>query len=89
MLTFQLSHFTTDGCFTQTSSSSGVYQTRSAIKLNGVSLPAFGQTFTIIKPTSSEPGGHLTAPNSTMQLGNFTAFSGSIDWSLPAVGWAT
>jgi hypothetical protein len=83
---FKLSEFTTDGCFTQTSSSPQRWQTRSAIKLNGIPLPGFGQTFVITGPTAGEPGGHFTAPNSTMQLDHFTAFSGNIDWSLPDGG---
>jgi hypothetical protein len=85
-IAFQLSEFTTDGCFTQTSSSPARWQTRSAVKLNGVPLPGYGQTFTITGPTAGEPGGHLTAANSTIQLDHFTAFSGDIDWSLPAGG---
>ena len=83
---FQLSQFTTGGCFTKTSTSPVRWQTRSAIKLNGTPLPGYGQTFTITEPTASEPGGHLTAPNSTIQLDHFTAFAGDIDWSLPAGG---
>ena len=83
---FQLSEFTTGGCFTKTSTSPVRWQTTAAIKLNGISLPDFGQTFTITGPTAGEPGGHLTALNSTMQLDHFTAFAGDIDWSLPAGG---
>jgi hypothetical protein len=83
---FQLSEFTTGGCFTKTSSSPDRWVTRSTVKLNGITLPGFGQTFTITAPTASEPGGHFTAPNSTIQLDRFTAFSGDIDWSLPAGG---
>ena len=45
-------------------------------------MPDYGQTFTITEPTAGEPGGHFAAPNSTMQLDHFTAYSGNIDWSL-------
>lgn len=83
---FQLSEFTTNGCFTKTSSSPERWVSTDAIKLNGVAFPDFGQTFTVTAPTVAEPGGHFTAPNSTIQLDKFTAFSGSIDWSLPAGG---
>ena len=57
-----------------------------AIKFNGISLPDYGQTFTISDKTTAEPGGHLTAPNSTLQLNGLTIFSGNIDWSLPDGG---
>ena len=83
---FQLSEFTTAGCFTKTSSTPTQWHTTSAVKLNGIPLPAYGQTFTITAPTASEPGGHFTALNSTIQLDHFTAYSGDIDWSLPAGG---
>ena len=83
---FKLSEFTTTGCFTQISSSPQRWTTRSAVKLNGITFPDFGQTFTITGPTAGEPGGHFTAPNSTIQLDQFTAFSGNIDWSLPDGG---
>ena len=60
--------------------------TTSAVTLNGIMLPDFGQTFTITGPTAGEPGGHFTAPSSTMQLDGFKVFSGNIDWSLPDGG---
>lgn len=83
---FKLSQFTTGGCFRQTSSSPERWETTSAVKLNGIPLPDYGQRFVITGPTASEPGGHFTAANSTMQLDRFTAFSGNIDWSLPDGG---
>lgn len=83
---FKLSEFKTNGCFTQTASSPDRWETTSAITLNGIALPDFGQTFKIAGPTSGDPGGHLTAPNSTMQLDALTVFSGNIDWSLPDGG---
>jgi hypothetical protein len=83
-LDFALSEFTTDGCFTQTGTEpSATYQTTDAVALNGIHFADFGQTFTITTPTTAEPGGHFTAPNSSIQLDNFHAFSGDIDWSLP------
>lgn len=83
---FKLSEFKTTGCFTQVSSSPNQWTTTSAVTLNGMSLPDYGQTFTITGPTPGEPGGHFSAPNSTIQLDTFTAFSGNIDWSLPDGG---
>ena len=86
-VTFKLSQFKTAGCFTQTASQTATtpdrWQTRSAITLNGIALPDYGQTFQIAGPTPGEPGGHLTAPNSTMKLDALTVFSGNIDWTLP------
>src|SRR4029077_15280265 len=64
---FKLSQFKTAGCFSQTSSSPDTWTTTSAVTLNGIMLPDFGQTFTITGPTPSEPGGHFNAPSSTMQ----------------------
>ena len=81
-----LSEFKTPGCFTLVSSAPNQWTTTSSVTLNGILLPDYGQTFTITDATPSEPGGHFTAPNSTMQLGGFTAFSGDINWSLPAAG---
>jgi hypothetical protein len=87
---FKLSQFKTPGCFTQTASQTATtpdrWETTSAITLNGIALPDFGQTFQIAGPTPGEPGGHLTAPNSTMKLDTLTIFSGNIDWSLPDGG---
>jgi hypothetical protein len=84
---FQLSELTTDGCFTQTATEpSRRWETTAAVRLNGITFPDYGQTFTITEPTTSEPGGHFKAPDSAIQLGGFTAFSGDIDWPLPAGG---
>ena len=80
-LTFGLSEFKTDGCFTRTSQTQ--YETTAAIKLNGVSFPDFGQTFVITLPTTGEPGGHFSALDSAVKLGSLTVFSGDIDWTLP------
>ena len=85
-LAFQLSEFTTDGCFTQTGTSPERWTTTDAIKLNGIAFADFGQTFTVTYPSAGEPGGHFTAPSSSIQLGSFHAFSGDIDWTLPAGG---
>ena len=86
-LAFALSEFKTEGCFKQTATSpSEQWETTSAVKLNGIPFPDFGQTFRISFPTSTEPGGHFTAPDSTIQLGGLNAYSGDIDWALPAGG---
>ena len=82
---FQLSQFRTTGCFTETSPGSGVYTTTDAVKLNGITFPDYGQTFTIYSPSNGD-GGHFTAPNSAIQLDGFTAYSGDIDWALPTGG---
>ena len=81
-LAFGLSEFTTDGCFSGTASKR--WETTAAVKLNGVSFPDYGQTFVITEPTASQPGGHFTAPNSAIQLGSTTVYSGDIDWDLPS-----
>ena len=86
-LAFELSEFTTDGCFRQTGTSpSARWETTRAIKLNGIPFADFGQTFTITFPTAAEPGGHFAARDSSIQLRTLTAFSGDIDWTLPAGG---
>lgn len=86
-VSFDLSQFTTNGCFAHVSSNPDVYTTTSAVTFNGIHLPAYGQTFTITTPTTDpKDGGHFSAPNSAMMLDNFTAFSGDIDWALPAGG---
>jgi hypothetical protein len=83
-LDFQLSEFKTTGCFTQVASSpSPVWTTTSAVTLDGITFPDFGQTFTITFPDSQDPGGHFTAPGSVIRLDNFKVFSGDINWSLP------
>ena len=84
-LDFQLSEFKTTGCFTQVANSpSPVWTTTSAVTLNGILFPDFGQTFTITFPDAQDPGGHFTAPGSVIRLDNFKVFSGDINWSLPA-----
>jgi hypothetical protein len=85
-LSFQLSEFTTTGCFTQSTTDPNVYTTRSDVKFNGATLTGYGQTFTVTEPTNSDPGGHFTAPNSTIAIGGVVVFSGNIDWSLPQGG---
>jgi hypothetical protein len=82
-LSFALSEFTTGGCFTNRS---GRWETTSAVKLNGISFPDYGQTFAIAPPTPAEPGGRFTAPRSAIKLGQATVYSGNIDWTLPAGG---
>ena len=81
-LAFELSEFTTDGCFSATAS--GRWETTAAVKLNGISFPDFGQTFVITEPTASQPGGHFTAPKSAIRLGSANVYSGDIDWDLPS-----
>jgi hypothetical protein len=80
-----LAHFTTTGCFTQSTTNPNVYTTRSTVMLNGGTLTAYGQTFTV---TAAPDGtaGHFTAPNSTIAIGGVVVFSGNIDWSLPQGG---
>lgn len=82
-----LAVFTTDGCFTQVASSPAAqWQTTDAIKLDGMPFPDYGQTFTITEPAAAGQPGHFTALNSAIKLGDFTAFSGDVDWTLPAGG---
>ena len=83
-LDFQLSEFETSGCFTQVGSSPATYTTTSAVTLNGITFPDFGQTFTVTYPSAQNPGGHFSAPNSVIRIGSVKVFSGNIDWSLPA-----
>jgi hypothetical protein len=84
-LAFQLSEFTTSGCFTRVRTApSEQWTTTSAIQLNGIPFADFGQTFTVTFPTDAEPGGHFTAPGSSIQMRATTFFSGDIDWRLPA-----
>ena len=83
-LHFQLSQFKTPGCFTQISSSPApTYTTTSAVTLNGITFPDFGQTFTITRPSAQDPGGHFSAPGSVIRVGGVKVFSGDVDWSLP------
>jgi hypothetical protein len=80
-----LAHFTTDGCFTQSTTNANVYTTRSDVMLNGGTLTGYGQTFTVTTTSDGSPG-HFTAPNSTIAIGGVVVFSGDIDWTLPAGG---
>jgi hypothetical protein len=80
-----LAHFTTTGCFTQSTTNPNVYTTRSDVMLNGATLTGYGQTFTVTT-TSDGSAGHFTAPDSTIQIGGKTVFSGNIDWTLPTGG---
>ncbi len=61
-----------------------MYTTTSAVTLNGITFPDFGQTFTITLPDAQDPGGHFSAPGSVIRVGSVKVFSGDIDWSLPA-----
>lgn len=82
-LAFGLSEFKTTGCFTRTPNEVGKWETTSAVKLNGISFPDYGQRFVITLPTPGAPGGRFTAPDSAMRIGDVTAYSGDIDWDLP------
>lgn len=84
-LAFQLSQFTTTGCFKRTRTTpSEQWTTTSSVTLNGIPFQDFGQTFTVTFPTQAEPGGRFTAKGSSIQLQAITFFSGDIDWQLPA-----
>ncbi len=83
-IAFELSEFTTTGCFRRTGTTpSERWETTSAVQVNGIPFEDFGQTFTIKFPSSADPGGHFAAPNSAIKLGGFTAFSGNVAWQLP------
>jgi hypothetical protein len=84
-VTSGLAYFTTTGCFTQSTTKPNVYTTRSDVTLNGATLTGYGQTFTVTTTGDGSPG-HFTAPNSTIQIGGKTVFSGNIDWTLPTGG---
>lgn len=84
-LAFELSEFTTTGCFTRTRTMpSEQWTTTSSVTLNGIPFEDYGQTFTITLPTPTDPGGRFTAKGSSIQLRAITFFSGDIDWRLPA-----
>ena len=83
-LDFAISEFTTDGCFSKVSTSPEQWATTDQVKLNGISFADSGQRFVITFPTAAEPGGHVAAASSAIQLDRFIPFSGPIDWSLPA-----
>ncbi len=86
-LAFGLSEFTTDGCFTQIGAiPSAQWVTTDQVKLNGISFSDLGQRFVVTFPTPGEPGGHISTPNGAIQFDQFVAYSGPIDWSLPAGG---
>jgi len=78
-----LADFTTDGCFTQSTTNPNVYTTRADVMLNGATLTGYGQTFTVTTTSDGSPG-HFTAPNSTIAIGGVVVFSGNIDWTVPA-----
>ena len=84
-VTSGLAYFATTGCFTQSTTNPNVYTTRSDVLLNGATLTGYGQTFTVTTTGDGSPG-HFTAPNSTIQIGGKTVFSGNIDWTLPTGG---
>jgi len=83
-LDFAISEFTTEGCFSQVSSSPEQWATTDQVKLNGIPFADSGQRFLITFPTAAEPGGHVASAAGAIQLDRFIPFSGSIDWSLPA-----
>jgi len=83
-LEFALSEFTTEGCFTQVASSPEQWVTTDQVKLNGIVFADLGQRFLIEFPTLDDPGGHVSTPNAAIQFAGFVAYSGAIDWSLPA-----
>lgn len=85
-LDFALSELTTTGCFTQVGTSPQQWQTTDQVKLNGVSFADLGQRFVATFPTGSEPGGHISTPNAAIQFDDLVAYSGPVDWSLPAGG---
>jgi hypothetical protein len=85
-LDFALSEFKTDGCFTQTGTSPQRWETTDRVKLNGITFADLGQRFVVSLPTAGEPGGHVSSPNAAIQLDDFVAYSGPVDWSLPAGG---
>ncbi|HEX3617456.1 MAG TPA: PKD domain-containing protein, partial [Solirubrobacteraceae bacterium] len=80
-----LADFTTDGCFTQSTTNPNVYTTRSDVMLNGATLTGYGQTFTVTTTSDGSPG-HFTAPNSSIAIGGVVVFTGNIDWTVPAGG---
>ncbi|MDQ8044114.1 MAG: PKD domain-containing protein [Solirubrobacteraceae bacterium] len=81
---FQLSQFTTSGCFTQVGSSPDRWTTTDQTSLNGISFADSGQLLTITGPTTSDPGGHVKSDSAAIQIDRFVPFSGNMDWSLPA-----
>ena len=83
-LTFSLAEFTTGGCFARTAPGAGQWETKAAVKLNGVTFPGYGQSFIIDEPTASEPGGHFFTSQAAIQVGKLTAYSGIVNWSLPS-----
>ena len=84
-LSFELSEFTTEGCFNQIGSSpSEQWETYDQVKLNGIAFADLGARFEITFPTADEPGGHIFTANGAIQFGRFVPFSGPINWSLPA-----
>lgn len=83
-LVFALAEATTTGCFERTGTSpAATWTTQDSVKLNGIPFRGTGQTFTVTFPSKDLPGGRFTAPTSAIQLGDFTAFSGDVDWKLP------
>ena len=72
-----LAHFTTQGCFTQSTTNPNVYTTRSTVMMNGGTLTGYGQTFTVTTTSDGSPG-HFTAPNSTIAIGGVGSPSTSV-----------
>jgi hypothetical protein len=83
-LAFELTEVTTTGCFRQVGAvPSARWETTDGVKLNGIPLPDFGQTFEITFPNADHPGGRFVTENAAIRLGGLNAFTGDVDFSLP------
>ena len=65
----------------------GVWESNSAIKLNGLPIPVVGGSKTILRaPTPDKKGGELEVQNAKIEIKGVTVYTGGLKWELPEGG---
>ncbi len=65
----------------------GVWESKSAIKLNGLPIPIVGGSKTILRaPTPDKKGGELEVQDAKIVISGVTVYTGGLKWELPEGG---
>jgi hypothetical protein len=65
----------------------GVWESNSAIKLNGLPIPIVGGSKTILRaPTPDKKGGEIEVQNAQIVIKGVTVYTGGLKWELPEGG---
>ena len=65
----------------------GVWESNSAIKLNGLPIPVVGGSKTILRaPTPDKKGGELEVQDAKIVVAGVTVYTGGLKWELPEGG---